>query len=258
MAFLIDGVDVGAGIAAGNTALNLAQSAYARANTVSGLNNIALNASNGLSVNNGSYLTFASNTAFSIAANSASVNAPGVVQLNDTLISNSISMAATSNSVNTVWITAISAFLNANNALARTGGTITGNLSLSGVGITLNVSNNAIIGSNLTVSGTDIGVSIQSLTKPIILIANGTTQNTATSTTFGFLNIVVTANVNTGIILKSSDTYKKIVNKTANGVYVYPFIGAQIDSYGANQPVLLPNTNGVELAITSPTQIYIV
>src|ERR1700677_4395717 len=68
-------------------AYNEANGAFARANAVGGLYNVALVAGNGMTVNTGIVLTLSSNGTFVIAANNATTAAVGVVQLNDTTMS---------------------------------------------------------------------------------------------------------------------------------------------------------------------------
>ena len=97
-----------------------------------------------------------------ISANSANVNQAGVVQLNDTVTSNSVTQAATPNSVNTVYLVSTSAYNIANLAYAQAnsvfdqanlklniaGGTITGSLTIDG---------------NLTVSGNTTTLNVETL-----------------------------------------------------------------------------------------------
>jgi hypothetical protein len=97
-----------------------------------------------------------------ISANSANVNQAGVVQLNDTVTSNSVTRAATPNSVNAVYLVSTSAYNIANLAYAQAnsvfdqanlklniaGGTITGSLTIDG---------------NLTVSGNTTTLNVETL-----------------------------------------------------------------------------------------------
>lgn len=145
-------------------AWNYAQSAFSRANTGgSGGGNITYIANTsqpGLTVNNGVNISLSGNNVLILGANAGTVSQVGVVQLNDTTISVSTTLAGTANSVNTAMTYAQGAFTNANNALARTGGTITGSL----------VVNNNVTGANIVTSGSVNSSSI--LVTPITSAAN--------------------------------------------------------------------------------------
>lgn len=188
-----------------NSSFDLSHSAFNQANAALVQANLNYNFSNtfvsaNISVTGGTQLTISGNTIAVVSANLASTTKFGVVQLNDTVLSNSTSLAATANAVNAVFV----------------------NLAL-----------------------------------PAILVANGSTQNTATKTQSNFLNLVTSGGNNTGIQLNGTVIYQKVVNKTANNILVYPFVGAQIDSYGGNNPILLPNTYSIEFATSNSTQVYI-
>lgn len=97
---------------------------------------------NGLTVNTGTSFAAVGNTTLVLSANSGTTGSIGVVQLNDTVISKSLVLAATANSVNTVWATANAAFKAANTFaggitttyFTQNGITVNGGVSLIVVG----------------------------------------------------------------------------------------------------------------------------
>lgn len=115
-----------------NSTTNLVASAFNKANTLPGAQQttyIANTSQPGLTVNNSVNVTLTGNNTLILGANAGTTGQVGVVQLNDTTISQSATLAATANSVNTAWSYAVAAFANANAALARTGGTLSGVLT---------------------------------------------------------------------------------------------------------------------------------
>ena len=102
-----------------NDALNLAESAFNKANSGGGSGGsltVTYIANPGLTVNSGTSLTISGNGTVVFAANAATVNEVGIVQLTDNVDANLTTTAATANSVNTVWATAQAAFQQANTA----------------------------------------------------------------------------------------------------------------------------------------------
>lgn len=108
---------VNSGLSATITGTN--QTLYLAANVQSGggsggIGSLTINATNGVAVNSGSTLTITSNNTILLTGNSSSTSQVGVVQLNDTTLSTSTTLAATANAVNTAWSYAQSAFIHAN------------------------------------------------------------------------------------------------------------------------------------------------
>ena len=97
-----------------------------------------------------------------ISANTANINRPGIVQLNDTVTSNSITQAATPNVANLLFSIVTTAYNQANVAL-QTANTATGNASQK-----LNIAGGTITGSlniegNLIVSGNTTTLNVETL-----------------------------------------------------------------------------------------------
>lgn len=190
----LTGIDVGTGLTQAktnaNSALNLAQSGYARAN-VSELNQSTYFTANGLTVNSGTSLVVSGNTTAFFSANIGNTTQAGIVQLNDTVTSTSVTLGATANAVNTVWSTAVAAFAKANIAPPVSGTTQL--TFLSSNSITVNS------GTSLTVVGNNtilLSANTGNTTQPGIVQLNDTVFGTFTGQA-ATANAVTTA-FNTG------------------------------------------------------------
>ena len=138
-----------------------------------------------------------STTGHIISANSANTTQPGIVQLNDTTISSSITQAATANAVrktytqaNNAYNQANSAYNEANTRLSTSGGTITGDLNLQG---------------NLFISGTSSYINVTSVTTndSIIILSSNSVGDVVD---IGFVGHYSNAgNRHTGLIRHAAD-----------------------------------------------------
>lgn len=178
----------------GNSTSVLAQAAFDTANTILAIPSGSTSqqtflTSNGITANTSVNLTVVGNNTVILSANGANTTQVGVVQLNDTLTSTSITQAATANAVRNAFITGNAAFVQANNVntfaasafniansalnlsqsafsvantnigvgkVSKTGDTMTGNLIIIAPGTCLSVSNNAIISGILTITGNTV------------------------------------------------------------------------------------------------------
>ncbi len=205
--FAIAGVDIGTGLVqaqtTANSGLNLASSAYGRANAAI-QNQLTLRSANGLTVNTGTSLTVTGNATVFISANIGNTTQAGIVQLNDTVTSTSVSLAATANAINTVWTTAIAAFAKANTNTGGSGGG-TGQLTfISSNGITTNAATSLTVVGNNTVL---LSANIANTTQPGIVQLNDTVFGTFT-TQAATANAVTTAfNTATGAFAKANLNY---------------------------------------------------
>jgi hypothetical protein len=98
--------------------------------------------------------TFNGSSAVTLTANDASTTLAGIVQLTDSISSNSTTTAATPNSIKIAYDQATNAYNSSNTKFSANGGTITGNVTITD---TL-VANNVNVSSVLTLSNTLGGI----------------------------------------------------------------------------------------------------
>ena len=163
-----------------NSANILAQAAFNKANTGNGSGGSSGNSltqtfitANGLTVNNAVTFTVVGNNIVVISANLANSTTVGTVQLNDTVVSQSTTLAATANAVNTTWATANAAFIAAN----AVGASLLPNLFVA-ANVAVNGISSVIISGNtqILIQGNNA-----TTTKPGLVILNDTITSTSTT-----------------------------------------------------------------------------
>lgn len=222
---VINNIDVGSGL---QNAYNTANAAFIKANTSNGgggsgnstLGSITFLTNGASTVNNGTVLTLTSNGTVVFAVNTGSTTVVGAVQLNDVITSQSTSLVATANAVNTVWAYAQSAFIKANTAVSNVGNQIfVGNVTAIG-----NITSN-----NLIVTGTvnSSAIIINPITSSINYILsnrdNGATV-TFSNSSQTFINVNSTLNIGFRCILTQIGTGNVIIQSGSN-VTIHPVFG---------------------------------
>lgn len=160
-----------------NTSTTLAQAAFNQANTSSGgggsgnsLTQTFITA-NGITVNGATSLTVVGNNILTISSNIGTTTQQGVIQLTDTITSQSTTTAATPNSVNTVWATALAAMQKVNSVGGILTNFVAANLSTNGISsITISGNTQVIIAGNNATTLT-----------PGLVILNDTITSTSTT-----------------------------------------------------------------------------
>jgi hypothetical protein len=95
------------------------------------------------------------------------------------------------------------------------------------------------------------------LTVAATVVAAGTTQGTATALT-AQQNIITSATTDEGVIHALSQGKEALIlNRSGADVLVYPPVGVQWESQGANVAILLPTNGTLRTLVTSSTQGYV-
>jgi len=189
-----------------NTVWATANAAFIKANSgVASVGTETYISSNGITVNSGTSLITTGNGTVLLSANIGNTTQQGIVQLNDTFVSTSASLAATANVANTIWTTAVAAFNKANaggGAISQT--FLTQNGLTVNTGVSFNTSGNASIlfaanSANLTQVGVvQLNDTVTSTSNTLAATANAvstafnTAQGAFNAANAGFSGLTVT------------------------------------------------------------------
>ncbi len=103
---------------------------------------------------------------------------------------------------------------------------------------------------NFTTAGSGLATTVGAVA------ASVSTQGTAQKLS-ALYNVVVTATTAQGVILPTGISTITVLNRSGALVYVYPWVGAQIESIGVNNPVALMAGSSNTFIVTGGTQCYI-
>ncbi len=266
--FSVAGVDIGSGLQGSyntaNNALNLAQSAFNKANTGGGggaaIDQTIITA-NGLTVNTGTLLHVIGNNTIVLSANIGNTTQPGMVQLVDTINSTSVTLGATANSVNTVWATtnATSIRANAINTYAISGyGVANSALNLSQSAYALTNSTTNLVGSvfalsnsqtNLISSSYAQGNSTTNLVTGAYALANSDADLVASAFTVANAAVIRSGDTMTGGLTINTTNVGLNVNTISMGIGT----GGKLNLFGTTYGV---GINSNELTMFMPASAF--